>query len=176
MDVRLLNSTDAEIYRNIRLQSLREHPEAFLSSYEAEKEMPIETTRSRLNLSEERFTLGGFTENGELVGVVTFIRESRSKIQHKGNVVGMYVDQKVRGQRVGQALMKELITRAAELPGLEILNLSVVSSNIPAKRLYESLGFTLYGTERNAMKLEDSYLDEDFMSLALNLYNEETVR
>ncbi|WP_340007094.1 GNAT family N-acetyltransferase [Paenibacillus sp. FSL K6-0276] len=170
MNVRLLNSADAEIYRTIRLQSLQEHPEAFLSSYEAEKDMPIETTQSRLTLSEEHFTLGGFTENGELVGVVTFVRESRSKIRHKGNVVAMYVDQKARGQRVGYALMKELITRAEQLPGLEILNLSVVSSNVPAKKLYESLGFILYGTERNAMKLEDSYLDEDFMSLELNLY------
>lgn len=168
MNVRLLNSADAEIYRKIRLQSLQEHPEAFLSSYETEKDMPIETTQSRLTLSEEQFTLGSFTENGELVGVVTFVRESRPKIRHKGNVVAMYVDQKVRGQRVGQALMKELITRAAQLPSLEILNLSVVSSNTPAKRLYEQLGFSHYGTERNAMKLEDGYLDEDFMSLDLN--------
>uniref|UniRef100_UPI0028A84F3C GNAT family N-acetyltransferase n=1 Tax=Paenibacillus sp. TaxID=58172 RepID=UPI0028A84F3C len=63
--------------------------------------------------------------------------------------------------------MKELITKAAQLPGLEKLNLTVMSTNIPAKKLYESLGFTCYGTERNAMKLELSYLDEDFMSLEL---------
>lgn len=168
LNIRLLSSADAEAYRTIRLKSLQEHPEVFLSSYEAEKNMPIEITQSRLQLSDDQFTLGGFTDDNELVAVVTFIRESRLKIRHKGNVVAMYVDPQARGQRLGSALMKELITKAALLPGLERLNLTVTSTNQPAKRLYASLGFNHYGTELNAMKLETGYLNEDFMSLELN--------
>lgn len=168
MYIRVLNPADAGNYREIRLQSLLDHPEAFLSSYETEKEMPLEITRSRLEPAEGRFTLGGFTERDELVGVVTFIRESSGKIRHKGNIYAMYVSPAARNQKLGYRLMKELIVRAGQLPGLERVNLTVFSDNDPAKRLYTSLGFTCYGTERKAVKLDGVYLDEDLMTLELN--------
>ncbi|AIQ16256.1 hypothetical protein H70357_05850 [Paenibacillus sp. FSL H7-0357] len=167
MYIRVLNSADAEIYREIRLQSLLNHPEAFLSSYEAESGMPIETTRARLQAVDGKFTLGGFNRREELVGVVTFVRESRDKISHKGNVYAMYVSPSARKQKLGHLLMTELIARAKQSPGLEILNLAVFSDNLPAIRLYQLLGFTCYGTERKAVKLKGSYLDEDLMTLPL---------
>lgn len=34
MEIRILNSKDAEIYRNIRLKALKDYPEAFSASYE----------------------------------------------------------------------------------------------------------------------------------------------
>jgi ribosomal protein S18 acetylase RimI-like enzyme len=163
----MLTSVDAEVYRGLRLQSLRLHPEAYLSSYESEKKLSIVTTRIRLEPSENNFTLGAFDGEEKLVGIVTFFRESRPKIDHKANIYSVYVDSDVRKQGVGRRLMVELIARARLLPGLEILNLTVTSNNVAAKRLYESLGFICYGTEPKAMKLGDEYLDEDLMILML---------
>jgi ribosomal protein S18 acetylase RimI-like enzyme len=165
--LRMLTSEDAEVYRGLRLQSLRLHPEAYLSSYESEKKLSIVTTRIRLEPSENNFTLGAFDGEEKLVGIVTFFRESRPKIDHKANIYSVYVDSDVRKQGVGRRLMVELIARARLLPGLEILNLTVTSNNVAAKRLYESLGFICYGTEPKAMKLGDEYLDEDLMILLL---------
>ena len=167
MYLRMLTSVDAEVYRELRLQSLRLHPEAYLSSYESEKKLSIVTTRIRLEPSENNFTLGAFDGEEKLVGIVTFFRESRPKIDHKANIYSVYVDSDVRKQGVGRRLMVELIARARQLPGLEILNLTVTSNNVAAKRLYESLGFICYGTEKKAMKLGDEYLDEDLMILML---------
>lgn len=167
MYLRMLTSVDAEVYRELRLQSLRLHPEAYLSSYESEKKLSIVTTRIRLEPSENNFTLGAFDGEERLVGIVTFFRESRPKIDHKANIYSVYVDSDVRKQGVGRRLMVELIARARLLPGLEILNLTVTSNNVAAKRLYESLGFICYGTEPKAMKLGDKYLDEDLMILML---------
>lgn len=167
MYIRTLTSADAEIYRGLRLQSLRRHPEAYLSSYESEKKLSIVTTRIRLEPSENNFTMGAFDDGEKLVGIVTFFRESRPKIDHKANIYSVYVDSDVRKQGVGRRLMQELIARARLLPGLEILNLTVTSNNLSAKRLYESLGFICYGTEPKAMKLGDEYLDEDLMILML---------
>ncbi|MNC43469.1 putative acetyltransferase YhhY [compost metagenome] len=99
--------------------------------------------------------------------MVTFIRENRDKIRHKGNVFAMYVSPEARKQKLGRRLMTELITQAGQLPGLEIINLTVFSDNLPAIRLYTSLGFVCYGTERNAVKLNGAYLNEDLMALAL---------
>jgi RimJ/RimL family protein N-acetyltransferase len=167
MYIRVLNPADAEEYREIRLQSLLDHPEAFLSSYEEEKNLPVESMRTRLEPQEGRFTLGGFNEQHELAGIVTFVRESREKISHKGNVYGMYITPAARKQKLGYMLMQELIQRAGQLQGLMIINLTVFSDNLPAKRLYTSLGFSAYGTERNAVNLNGVYLDEELMSLAL---------
>jgi RimJ/RimL family protein N-acetyltransferase len=61
--------------------------------------------------------------------------------------------------------MVELIRRARLCEGLEQINLTVMSDNEPAKKLYTSLGFTIYGVERNALKYKGRYFDEDFMVL-----------
>ena len=167
MYIRTLTSSDAEIYRELRLQSLRLHPDVYLSSYESEMKMSIVTTRIRLEASDDHFTLGAFDAEERLAGIVTFFRESRAKIHHKAHVYSVYVEPGARKQGVGRRLMVELIARAKVTPGLELLNLTVTSDNVPAKRLYESLGFVCYGTEPKAMKLGDEYLDEDMMVLML---------
>ncbi|WNS42354.1 GNAT family N-acetyltransferase [Paenibacillus sp. MMS20-IR301] len=167
MNIRTLTSADAELYRELRLQALQQHPDVYLSSYESEAKLSIANTRIRLAPAEHHFTLGAFDSDDKLVGMVTLFRESRAKIDHKANVYSVYVDPAVRKQAVGRLLMLELIARAKDMPGLEQLNLTVTSTNLPAKRLYESLGFICYGTEPRAMKLGERYLDEDHMVLML---------
>lgn len=165
MTLRLLGPDDAEIYRQIRFKSLQESPEAFLTTYEIQLAKPIEEFRQNLQSNNFRFTLGCFTETNELAGIVTFARETNPKITHKGNIYAMYVSSEYRGRRIGNALLTELLQRAKQLPGLEQINLTVVSSNLAAKKLYETVGFTTYGTERNAMKNNGQYWDEDYMTL-----------
>ncbi|NOU92367.1 GNAT family N-acetyltransferase [Paenibacillus sp. LMG 31456] len=167
MNIRCLNPTDAEIYRQIRFTSLKENPEAFLTTYEIQLEKPIEEFQQNLQQTAMKFTLGCFTKADELAGIVTFVRESNPKITHKGSIYAMYVNPEFRGMRVGYALLTELLQRAKQLPGLEQINLTVVSNNLAAKRLYESVGFTTYGTERNAMKSNGQYWDDDLMSIIL---------
>ena len=61
--------------------------------------------------------------------------------------------------------MTELIRKAKNCDGLEQLNLAVVSNNVAAKQLYNSLGFKVYGVERKALKFDGCYFDEDLMVL-----------
>ncbi|WP_261381701.1 GNAT family N-acetyltransferase [Paenibacillus cremeus] len=162
-----MNSKDAEIYRELRLKSLKENPEAFLTTYELEKDKPIEQLRSNLIASDNRFTLGAFI-NSELIGIVTFVRESNPKIVHKGNVYAMYVSPKFREKGIGKSLVQELVIKAKQCDGLEQINLTVISNNNAAKRLYETIGFVTYGTERNALKTGYQYWNENLMVLRLN--------
>lgn len=97
MYIRTLEPSDAEIYRSIRLQALQQHPDAFLATYQMEKQKPFETTKQNLQPSSSRFTLGCFTYSNELIDIVTFIQESNPKISHKGNVFAMYVSPQHRG-------------------------------------------------------------------------------
>lgn len=167
MEIKLLNIEDAELYRELRLKSLKENPEAFLTTFEIEIAKPIEQVQQNLKPTNSRFTLGVFNVN-ELVGIVTFLRESNPKTIHKGNIYAMYVSPEFRDEGIGKLLIKELVKRATLLEGLELIYLTVISNNIAAKRLYESVGFTVYGTELNALKYEEKYWDEELMVLRLN--------
>lgn len=168
MEIRALTEADVEAYRSIRLRSLRDDPEAFGSSYEESAARPLSYYVQRLGgpSDADGYTLGAFLD-GELVGIVSWRRGDVRKERHKGYVTGMYVAPECRGRGVGRGLLRELIRRAEALPGLELINLSVVTENHAARRLYASLGFRPYGTERRALKLGERYLDEEYMTLSL---------
>ncbi|MFB9325180.1 GNAT family N-acetyltransferase [Paenibacillus aurantiacus] len=167
MIIRLLTVGDAEGYRALRLRALREHPEAFLSTYEAEVARPIEATSAKLAPETGKFTLGAFDASGRLAGVATLVRETNPKIAHKANVYAVYVAPEARGNRVGQSLLQALIAKARACDGVEQLHLTVMASNKAAVRLYASVGFVAYGTEPRAMKIDGSYYDDQHMVLVL---------
>ena len=166
MIIRKLHETDAEKYQEIRLNALKTDPEAFGSTYEREVEFSIEHVASRIAPTKDQFVLGALL-NDELVGTATFMLESGLKTNHKGNVFGVYVKPDYRGRAIGKTLLIKLIEQAEQCDGLEQINLAVVTDNRSAKKLYESLGFEVYGTERNALKFNDHYFDEDLMVLKL---------
>lgn len=165
MEIRILSSgEDAEKYRRIRLASLKNTPEAFASSYEEEKDLSIEEFQNKLQ-SKSAFTYGAF-EQGELVGIITLYQENLNKLLHRAHIGAMYVSPLKRGSGIGKALMEEAIKKAKSIEGVEQLYLAVVSSNESAKRMYSSLGFEVFGTEKKGLKLGgDLYFDVDFMIL-----------
>ncbi|TDL75903.1 GNAT family N-acetyltransferase [Peribacillus frigoritolerans] len=165
MNIRHLNRHDANLYRNIRLEGLKNNPEAFGSSYEEEQLYPIDLFKSRLE-SDTAFTFGAF-KNNELAGVVTLVKETKVKLMHKASIFAMYVSPSYRGSGIGKKLMSEVVIKAQALEDTEQLQLSVVSTNQSAKELYTSFGFTVYGHEKRALKADGIYYDEDHMVLFL---------
>ena len=78
----------------------------------------------------------------------------------------MYVDASNRRSGLARELICKAIERAKEMK-LEQLTLGVVSTNEPAKRLYESMGFKTYGIEKRAIKMNGVYSDDEHMVLFL---------
>ncbi|MEB2280564.1 GNAT family N-acetyltransferase [Lysinibacillus xylanilyticus] len=165
MNSRLLIAADAEAYRNLRLEALQNNPEAFGSSFEKEKDNPIELFAGRFE-SQGSYTIGVFDQE-QLVGVATLVQESKLKLKHKASIFAVYVSPKKRGLGIGKRLMVEAINKAREIKGVEQLHLTVVSTNASAKGLYSSLGFEVFGTEKRALKIDQQYFDEDYMALYL---------
>lgn len=167
MTIRILNESDAQMYQELRLSALKINPEAFGSTYEREVKFTLETVVERLKPNDDKFVLGALEDRNLLVGIVTFMRESSPKTAHKGNVYGMFVEPEMQGRGLGKSLLLELIRKAKNCNGLEQINLTVVSSNEPAKKLYKSIGFQVYGVEKNALKFSGEYFDEDLMVLKI---------
>lgn len=167
MNIRVLDESDARLYQQLRLSALRINPDAFGSTYEREVKFSLETVIERMKPTNDSFILGAFDDTGSLVGIVTFMRESGIKTAHKGNVFGMYIAPEMRGHGLGKSLMLELIKKSRACEGLEQINLTVVSENEFAKKLYNSVGFEVYGVERNALKYNGYYFDEDLMVLKI---------
>jgi ribosomal protein S18 acetylase RimI-like enzyme len=163
MLVRKLTEDDLEAVWTLRLRALRDNPEAFGSTYEETVARGKAWMLQRFGQGDETLFLGAFEET--LIGMVGLHREAGLKDRHKGLVFGMYVLPDRRQHGVGKALMQALIAQAKQLAGLEQLHLAVVTTNAPARHLYRSLGFEVYGTAPRALKMGEQYWDEDLMVL-----------
>ncbi|MGG1516896.1 GNAT family N-acetyltransferase [Paenibacillus oryzisoli] len=167
MEIRKITKQDAAPFWQLRLEGLQQSPISFSSSHEEAMLLSHEQVLKRINEADDNYILGCFDEAGELVGMAGFMRETSLKLKHKGFIWGVYVTQNARKQGIGRRLMEEIIRQAKELPELMQICLSVTSSNLPAKRMYETLGFVTYGVEKNALFVDGVLWDEDLMALQL---------
>ena len=160
--VRRLETDDAAIYREMRLEGLRNHPESFGVAWEDEIEKPLAWWAERLD---SNTVFGGWIEASRLLGVAGFYVPAAAKQRHKGILWGMYVRRDARGTGLAASLLQHVITHARPL--VEEIRLTVMASNTAAHRLYSAAGFEPYGLERRALKVGDAYYDDMLMALPL---------
>jgi ribosomal protein S18 acetylase RimI-like enzyme len=158
IQIRRLTPADASLFRGIRLEGLRCNPEAFGSTFEAENAQPLTFFSERLGGSA---SFGAFY-GSELVGIAGLLICEGQKEAHKGLLVGMYVRPNARKHGVGRRLVETIVEFARQR--VELIQLSVVSENEQARRLYKRLGFLEYGIEKKALKQDGRYYDEVLMA------------
>jgi ribosomal protein S18 acetylase RimI-like enzyme len=168
VSVRRLAADDAVAYKRLRDEMLDGFPDAFTSDAETERAKPAAAYLTRFATPGDpaRFTLGAWSAQ-RLVGAISCERDERLKVRHIGHIVGMMVRPQTQGQGVGRALLNACIAHACTLAEIELLTLSVTSSNASAIALYERAGFTRYGQLPHAIKVGSDYLGKDLMVLAL---------
>jgi len=162
LQIRLLAPADAAAYRAIRLSGLKETPEAFGSTFDAEAVKPLAWFFDRLTASH----VFGALRGREILGVAGFAVRDGAKEAHKGLLWGMYVRPEARGTGLARRLVETVIDFAR--PRVELIQLSVVVGNEPARRLYARLGFVEYGIEKNSLKFGGRYYDEILMAKQLS--------
>jgi ribosomal protein S18 acetylase RimI-like enzyme len=79
----------------------------------------------------------------------------------------MYVAPEARRRGIGRALVLDAIGRLRAVGDIEQVELRVVRSEEPARRLYLAAGFQVQGVLRRAMKTGALYFDEEELVLWL---------
>lgn len=156
--IRLLTPADAAPFRLIRLEALEKNPEAFGSTLDRERDLPVAAFEQRLAASE---VFGAFIDD-TLMGVAGFRRHDGRKSAHKADLWGMYVRSAARKAGVGRRLIDAVVAHAAGR--VEQLHLTVISDNSGAVRLYEIAGFVEYGRLPRGLKQDGWYSDEILMA------------
>src|ERR1700755_1436811 len=104
--VRRLEAHDVASYREVRLEGLKSHPEAFASAWEDEAGQPASWWGGRL---ETNFGLGGWIRDSPLLGGAGLGVNTAAKLRHRGVLVGMYVRPHGRGTGLAALLVQRVI-------------------------------------------------------------------
>jgi len=164
--VRRLTALDAAPLRQLRLDALVETPESFGSSYEEEHTLTLTDIREWITSADDGAMFGVFMQDA-LAGMVGVGRQRKLKMRHKAHIWSMYVAPAQRGRGLGRLLMHAAIAHARTMRGVRQVQLSVTANNAAAAALYASLGFTVYGHEREALCVNGRLYDETLMALPL---------
>lgn len=168
---RLLANDDLDKYREIRLRSLKEFPDYFGSTYEEEvKPGSMWLAGAIKGTDPDNFVFGAFAHNDQLIGICGFIRQTRVKTRHRGDLIQLFVDPLFSGKGVGRKLMNLVIEKAFENDEIELITLGVVNINEHAIKMYRQAGFVEYGKMENYFKYGDKYFTQLLFVLSRQLY------
>ncbi|MCO7175447.1 GNAT family N-acetyltransferase [Sporolactobacillus kofuensis] len=155
-----LTAEHAELYRTVRLEALKTHPEAYASDFETEQNRSMDHFRTHLS-DEQMLVVGGF-DGDRLIAIASLHRESLPKMAHRATLTSVYVHPDYRGQQISRKIIEYMIDAVKET-GVTKIYLFVMTDNEPAIRAYKKFGFVIYGEDRDAMKEKDGYVDEYLM-------------
>jgi len=140
---RKLAPSDSAHYREIRLESLRAHPESFGSDLEAQSRLPKLMFEQAIEQPvDERFVIGAF-DREDMVGICGFVPFAPD-LENAGTIIQTYVRSAYRGRKIGLGLVQAVLDEAFTNPGIEQIVLEVKEGNKRANRVYEQAGFRTY--------------------------------
>ncbi len=159
--IKQLGADDWQIWKNFRLEALKNSPESFGSFYEEE----LNWTNSDFQNSLTKSDIFGVFVDNSLISCAGFYSLNSAKTKHRGVIWGMYTKPECRGQGIASALIQTIINHAKSR--VTQLHLTCVTSNLGAVALYKKHGFKIYGEEPNSLKIENQYFNEYMMVLVL---------
>ena len=159
--IKQLGADDWQIWKNFRLEALKNSPESFGSSYEEE----LNWINSDFQNSFTKSDIFGVFVDNSLISCAGFYSLNSAKTKHRGVIWGMYTRPECRGQGIASTLIQTIINHAKSR--VTQLHLTCVTSNLGAVAFYQKQGFKIYGTEPRALKIGDTFFDEHLMILDL---------
>ena len=149
INCRVLESDDVPSYRDIRLESLKLHPEAYGSNYDTERKKSELFFENQIkNQSSENLMIGAF-HHSMLVGLCGLITIENDQF----SIVQMYVKSAYKGQGIGQALLSKAKSLLLQYQRSGLV-LTVYEHNKQALNSYIQAGFQETSRRENEIVMQ----------------------
>ncbi|TYA57329.1 GNAT family N-acetyltransferase [Formosa maritima] len=148
LQFRKLKANESNLYREIRLESLKKFPKNFGSSYKSESKITSSFFQSYIELQDiNNFVIGAFYKDS-LIGISGFNRYVAEKTKHRGRIIQVYVKSEFQGQQIGSKIIRKTLREAFKISEIEQIEINVLTTNEKTEILYSKLGFKTYGTQK----------------------------
>lgn len=147
-------------FKKVRIQALKNDPQAFGESVEDALKKSDELYRQRAKSGYdgiETWLVFAEAEKNTLVGMMGAYK----KTETQANIFGVYVAPEFRGKGISKKLFLNLIDRIKTNDKITTLELMVNKKQTTALKLYESYGFKITGEE--SIKLGDGNIHQEFI-------------
>jgi RimJ/RimL family protein N-acetyltransferase len=165
--VRPITPEELDAWWKLRLNGLRDHPDAFGGDYEASLKRGPGNYASFTTEGNVDRLFGAFTPAGELVSQAA-VYGNDGKRRHVATIIAVHTDARWRGRGLSQALIRLAIDHCRSFPEIRQVTISANARNAAAIAVYAGTGFIPWGTEPRAIATTDGFHDEMHMVLMLD--------
>ena len=161
ISIRRIHLGEGQLFKELRLASLKESPSAFLSTYESAMGRSRESWNTQADSTAEgkdRCTFIAFSD-GFPVGIAAIYRDNKKK--EEGEILQVWVSPDFRGRRVARELV-ETILQWSEENGFQRVLARVTPGNDRALRFYIKCGFD-FADPASCDALENRVLVKEIM-------------
>jgi ribosomal protein S18 acetylase RimI-like enzyme len=138
--IRKISDGEVDLFRQIRLEALKNEPNAFASRYEDWDRFPDAEWRKRMTIP----IFVAFAEK-QPVGLMALKQLQPPKMKHRAKLEMVYVLKRFRGAGLAGELLCEVV-RYAEQHGMKQIELGVREDRAGSIRFYRRAGFVEIGT------------------------------
>lgn len=150
-----LGPKDWELYKGIRLESLKMEPQAFNSKFSEVQAKPDEFWIEELS-DINKLYLFAIVDN-EIVGTMN-ASFNENGIKDEVVIHGAYVNIMHRRKGIARQLLSTLLEESKKRVGIKKAKLWVKGSQIKARKLYESAGFSVTGKDMENQLIMEKFL------------------
>lgn len=160
MIIRKVETKDSERFLNMLIQLDNETNNMMFEP--GERKTTIEEMKDIISNTNNSSSLTLVVEDKEnIVGFLSAQRGFANRIKHRAHIViGILRD--YRGKKLGVELFQEMEKWALEI-NITRLELTVMTHNEGAIKLYKKMGFKIEGIKEKSLKVNEKYVDEYYM-------------
>ena len=158
---RRLTSDNVDAFRALRMRALRDHPRAYLQTYEEES---LRQRKFHEVMVESNIVMGAFETNDTvgveiLIGYTIMSLNQMNKTKHKCSIWGAYVLPEHRYKDLAKKMRLRLFEVAKGM-GLKYCTSSIVANNPAALRVHLGVGYIEMFRETDGVRHADGSFDD----------------
>lgn len=134
--------------------------------WDKEKRLTEKLNSFPKNIDEEGWQRSFIVTHDDLIVAHLNLKNNFEGMLHRAQL-GMGIEAHYRGKGLGKKLLQFAIDWAKDQPTLEWIDLSVFAHNLPARKLYSSVGFEEIATYKDKIRVNGHSIDDVSMTLKL---------